>query len=42
MPGSSTIILFASAALVLTASPGPDMLLIAATPSLQRSVWLNS
>ncbi|KAB2669994.1 threonine/homoserine/homoserine lactone efflux protein [Ochrobactrum sp. RC6B] len=29
MPDSSTIILFASAALVLTASPGPDMLLIA-------------
>ena len=29
MPDSSTIILFASVALVLTASPGPDMLLIA-------------
>lgn len=29
MPDSSTIILFASAALVLTATPGPDMLLIA-------------
>lgn len=29
MPDLSTIILFASAALVLTASPGPDMLLIA-------------
>ncbi|MBO9096845.1 MULTISPECIES: LysE family translocator [unclassified Rhizobium] len=29
MPDSSTLILFASAALVLTATPGPDMLLIA-------------
>lgn len=36
MPDSSTIILFASAALVLTASPGPDMLLIAS-----RSVSQN-
>lgn len=29
MPDSSTLILFASAAVVLTATPGPDMLLIA-------------
>jgi len=29
MPDFSTIILFAVAALVLTATPGPDMLLIA-------------
>ncbi|WP_085028634.1 LysE family translocator [Ensifer aridi] len=29
MPDSSTLILFASAALILTSTPGPDMLLIA-------------
>ncbi|KAB2729210.1 LysE family translocator [Brucella intermedia] len=38
MPDSSTIILFASAALVLTASPGPDMLLIASRSVSQSRV----
>ncbi len=38
MPDLSTIILFASAALVLTASPGPDMLLIASRSVSQSRV----
>lgn len=35
MPDYSTLILFASAALVLTATPGPDMLLIASRSASQ-------